>query len=81
MKLITKDNKIIELKYEPKISTKKVDFEFQQVGIELEPLYGKGIWQMFHKYSLVKIKDAHKVCVKKGITKISFLVGVIKRLT
>lgn len=80
MEITNKEGKFSEFVYSPKKSEKKIDFEFQQLGIELEPLYGKAIWPMFYKWPLVKIKDAHKVCMSRGITKIPFLIGVMKKL-
>lgn len=83
MEIINRDNKIEKFVFSEKAfkaKKKKIDYEFQQLGIELEPLYGKAIWAMFYKWPLVKIKDAHKVCVNKGITKIPFLIGVMKNL-
>lgn len=77
---ILKDGKLFEIKYEPAKAEKRVDFEFQQVGIELEPFYGKAIWPMFYKYQLVKILDAHKVCVKNKIFTLAYLIGVMKKL-
>lgn len=77
---IIKDGKLESFKFETKKSEKKIDFEFQQLGIELEPFYGKVIWSMFYRYPLVKIQDAHKVCVERGITKLAFLIGVMNKL-
>jgi len=56
--------------------------EWQVLGKELEPIYGKGIYVIFHKVGFTesKIRDAHKICQQKGITKIGYLIGVIKRL-
>lgn len=80
MEILNKEGKLEKMKFEPKIPKKKVDFEFQQIGIELEPYYGKAIWPIFYKFHLEKIKDAHKVCTKKGITNIKYLIGVMKKL-
>ena len=79
MKLL-KDGKIENIS--PKISFEKskINFEFQQLGLEMQPLYGKLIWTLFYTYNLEKIKDADKICRQKGITSLPYLVGVIKRL-
>lgn len=80
MKIITRENRIEELEYIPFKTEKKIDYEFQQMGIELEPFYGKVIWSLFYKYPLEKIRDAHKVCVERGVMKLAYLIGVIKNL-
>lgn len=80
MEIITKQNKIEKFEFKPVESKRKVDFEFQQIGIELEPFYGKVIWSLFYKYPLVKIRDAHKVCVERGIITVKYLIGVMKNL-
>lgn len=56
--------------------------EFQELGQMLEPIYGKGIWAMFYKvgFTEYKIRKAHEICFKKGITKLGYLIGVVKKL-
>lgn len=56
--------------------------EFQELGTLLEPIYGKGIWAMFHKvgFTEYKIKTAHAIAQKRGITKLSYLMGIVKKL-
>jgi len=60
----------------------KIDFEFQELGLELEPFYGKVIWSLFHKVGMTeqKIRDAHKIAEKRGVTKFPYLLGIIKNL-
>ncbi len=58
------------------------EFEFQEVGVELEPYYGKLIWTVFYRADATerRVREAHKVCLKKKIFNIAYLIGVMKRL-
>ena len=62
--------------------TTKHEHEFQEVCEELEPVYGKAIWTLPHQVGVTehKIREAHKIAVKRGITRYGYLKGVIKRL-
>lgn len=80
MEYINKDNKILPLEIKLERETRRIDFEFQALGVELQPIYGKAIWALFYKFPMSKIKDAVKICEKRGITKLPYLIGVIKHL-
>ncbi len=80
MEYINKDNKILPLEIKVETEPRKIDFEFQALGLELQPIYGKAIWSLFYKFPMSKIKDAVKICEKKGVTKLPYLIGVIKHL-
>ena len=58
------------------------DFQFQEVCTELQPFYGKAIWTLPYKNGVTefKIREAHKIAKKRGITKFPYLVGIIKKL-
>lgn len=60
----------------------KINFEFQEIGKQLEPIYGKLIWTLFYKpwANEYKIKKAHEIAQARGITKINYLIGIIKKL-
>ncbi len=60
----------------------KFNYEFQELGVLLQPIYGKRIWGLFHKvgYTEWKIKEAHRIATERGITSFGYLVGIIKRL-
>jgi len=64
-----------------KVEKKKV-YEFQDLGSELQPIYGKGVWGLFTKVGVTenKVRDAHKICRERGITTLGYLIGVLKRL-
>lgn len=60
----------------------KVKFEFQEIGKELEPIYGKGIWSIFYKpYATeFKIRKAHEIATKRKILTLAYLIGILKKL-
>ncbi len=60
----------------------KVQFEFQELGKELEPIYGKVVWSLFYKpgFTEFKIKKAHEIASSRNITKLSYLIGIIRKL-
>jgi hypothetical protein len=62
--------------------TTKHQHEFQEVCEQLEPIYGKVIWTLPHLPGVNehKIKEAHKIAVKRGITRYGYLKGIIKKL-
>jgi hypothetical protein len=45
----------------------RIEHEFQKVGKELKPIYGKRIWADFHRKGCTeaKIRRAHEICVKR----------------
>ena len=65
-----------------KIKKTKHDFEFQEVCEELEPIYGKVVWTLPHKKGVTeyKIKEAHKIAIKRKKVNYAYLYGIIKRL-
>ena len=60
----------------------RFDFEFQQLGVELEPIYGKGVWTLPYKpnFTEYKIREAHRICQQRGITTLGYLIGVVNKL-
>lgn len=60
----------------------KVDFEFQAIGLELQPYYGKKIWSLFYKPGMTedKVRRAHEIAKKRGVMKYGYLIGVLKNL-
>lgn len=60
----------------------KFSFEFQELGVLLEPIYGKGIWGLFYKQGFTewKIREAHRIASERGIQKLGYIIGIIKRL-
>ena len=61
---------------------KKIEYDFQEIGVELEPIFGKRIWADFHRagYTEAKIKQAFEICKKRGKIKYEYFRGVLKRL-
>lgn len=66
----------------PERKNDKIQFEFQELGKELQPIYGKGIWALFYKvgFTEFKIRKAHEIARKKGINTVGYLIGIIKKL-
>lgn len=64
------------------VEKSKHKFEYQELAEELQKVYGRAIWSLFHKVGFTehKIKKAHEIAVQKGITKLPYLIGIIKRL-
>lgn len=62
--------------------TTKHKYEFQEICEELEPIYGKLIWTLPHKigFTEYKIRKAHEIAKSRGIDKINYLIGIIKKL-
>lgn len=60
----------------------KFSFEFQELGTLLEPIYGKGIWTLFYRAGFTewKIKEAHRIASERGIRKLGYVIGIVKRL-
>lgn len=61
---------------------KKIDYEFQALGLELQPFYGKAIWSLFYKkgFTEEKIRKAHDIAKSRGVIKLNYLIGIIKKL-
>lgn len=69
-------------KFTPKANAPNVEYEFQSVGIELQPIYGKVIWTLFSKPKVTpeKVRRAHEIAVKRKKTNYAYLYGIIKKL-
>jgi len=48
----------------------------------LEPIYGKIIWNLPYKVGVTehKIKEAHEISKKRGITTYPYLLGILRKL-
>lgn len=66
----------------PEVKQSKFDYEFQELGTLLQPIYGKGVWGLFYKSGFTewKIREAHRIASERGIQSIGYLIGIIKRL-
>lgn len=87
------NNEVIDLEYNNKFTAllskylipkekPKYKYEYTELCSELEPVYGKVIWTLPHRagFTEYKIRKAHEIAKKRGITKIGYLVGIIKKL-
>lgn len=64
------------------IQQTKHKYEFQELGSELTPIYGKAVWSLFYKpwVTEYKVRKAHEIAQQKGIKSFAYLVGIIKKL-
>lgn len=60
----------------------KHKFEYQELCVELEPIYGKRIWTIPHmpNFTEYKIRKAHEIAKNKGVLTINYLIGILKKL-
>jgi len=62
--------------------TSKHKEEYQEVCSELEKDFGKGVWALPHKpgFTNDKLRRAGIKARERGIMKIGYLIGIVKRL-
>ncbi len=68
--------------YQLGVKETKHKYEYQEVCSDLEKDFGKLIWTLPHKmgFTPYKIKEAGRIARERGIKKLPYLVGIIKRL-
>jgi hypothetical protein len=61
---------------------KGIEHEFQALGKELEPIFGKRIWAVFHtpKGTEANVRRAYEICKKRGKVKYDYFRGVLRNL-
>lgn len=71
----------IEARLQNPIVTKH-QHEYQELCEELQPIYGKGVWTIPHLpfATEYKIREAHRIASRRGITKLAYLIGIVKKL-
>ena len=70
-------------KYKPKEAKKKIEFEFQSLGLEMKEYFGKQkFWYLFHdaRFNVKMIREAFEICKKRGVCKVNYLLGVLNNL-
>ena len=60
----------------------KHQYEFQEICEDLQKDFGKQVWVIAHKpfCTNYKLKEAGRIARQRGITKIGYLIGVMKKL-
>jgi len=60
----------------------KVEYEFQELGLELQKVYGRAIWPLFHRKGFTedKIRRAAVIAKGRGKENLPYLIGIIKKL-
>ena len=61
---------------------KGIEHEFQQLGKELEPIFGKRIWAVFHtvKGTEANVRRVYEICKKRGKVSYDYFRGVLRKL-
>src|SRR5215204_6337676 len=61
---------------------KGIEHEFQALGRELEPIFGKRIWAVFHipKCTGANVRKAYEICKNLGKISYAYFRGVIRNL-
>lgn len=61
---------------------KKIDFEFQELGIALKDYFGINLFWIFYRAwcSEAKVRKALDICKAKGKKDVSYFIGIIKKL-
>lgn len=72
------DLKQKQIAFNNKYGGKKVEYSYQELGIDMQQYFGKNVWYLFHKYKEQDIREAFAICQKKNIRKIPYLIGCIK---
>uniref|UniRef100_A0A6H1ZQA3 Uncharacterized protein n=1 Tax=viral metagenome TaxID=1070528 RepID=A0A6H1ZQA3_9ZZZZ len=58
----------------------KVDYSFQDLGLEMQDYFKTNIWWIFHRnWGEEQIRDAFIACKRAKITKVSYLVGILNK--
>ena len=79
--LILKENgKLETLSLKVESRKEKVEYEFQDLCLELQPIYGKVVWSLPYKYSEAKIRQAAKIAKQNNKQTFAYLVGILKKL-
>lgn len=67
-------------KYE--IKKNKHEYEFQEICADLEKDFGRGVWALPHRagFTEYKIKKAGEIARERGVLKLGYLIGIIKKL-
>lgn len=61
-----------------KAHPQKIDYPYQELGIEMQRFFGRNIWYLFYKYKEDDIREAFTVCERKGKRSVPYLIGIIK---
>lgn len=66
----------------PDRPTTKHQWEYQEVCEQLQPIYGKGVWTIPYMKGVTeyKLREAAKIAKQRGIYKLAYLIGIIKKL-
>jgi hypothetical protein len=57
----------------------KIDYEYQELGVEMQQHFGRNIWWLFWKHDINDLRYAFDICKKNDIKEVNYLIGCIKR--
>jgi hypothetical protein len=68
--------------FNKKVGGKKVDFEFQELCLELNAWFNKKCWFIFYRpeASLERIRAAFKICQERKNKSVKYFLGVLKKI-
>lgn len=58
----------------------KINYSFQEIGVEMQKVYGKKVWSIFYKHPEGKIREAWKIANQRGILSFGYLLGILNKL-
>lgn len=68
--------------FSKKMEGKKVDHEFQEIGIEMSKHFKGNIWWIFSRPNITnqKMREAFRICKERNIFQVPYLLGILKNL-
>jgi hypothetical protein len=65
--------------FERKMGGKRVNWEFEEIGLELENWFGRKLYWIFYRPwgEVGKVKEALKVCQAKKIKDVRYLLAIL----
>ncbi len=65
--------------FEKKMGGKKVDYEFQEVGLELEKWFNRKLYWIFYRSwgEISEVRAALKICKEKNIRDANYLLAIL----
>lgn len=85
MEILNKQGKLEQASFLFKeVPKRKIDFEFQALGIEMMDHFGKEyrkrIWPLFYKFPLGKIIDSYEVYKKSKVKTFDYFYGILLKM-
>lgn len=65
--------------YKIKTPKKKFNHKWQVLADEISTYFNKPLYWLFYRYEDWKIENAYKACKEKGVDKVNYLIGILKK--